>query len=262
MINFAPKRNAMSTKNTIDLKYLRSIKAIVYLQGREYITHPGLLRVAHEHGLKSIHNELVDWNPEGRAAVVKATASGTRGVYSAYGDANPKNVGRMVVESTLRMAETRAVNRALRLYTGLGMTTTEELPGDHDSASPASTHLNRTSSSKAFRTPTMVDTQASGCAVCGKLVSNAQAKASQDEHKLVMCEEHAQVWGQDPHGSWAVDVAAFIDAIGDIGVELDALDLRCMASPRWGQRPKHMTRSQRETMLKTLVAHYARNREQ
>jgi len=115
---------------SIDLQYLRKIGAIVRLQGKEYLSHPGLLRVAHDHGLNGIECDLVSWNATERAAVMRATATGERGTYTAYGDANPANVGRMIAGATLRMAETRAVNRALRLYTGLGMTTTEELPGD------------------------------------------------------------------------------------------------------------------------------------
>jgi len=129
----------VSTKATIDIDYLRRIGAIVKLQGRDYLSHPGLLRVAHEHGLKGIECDLISWDAEGRAAVMRARAEGERGTYTAYGDASPKNVGKMIANATLRMAETRAVNRALRLYTGLGMTTTEELPGDHgESAKKAS----------------------------------------------------------------------------------------------------------------------------
>ena len=118
----------MSTKSTIDLEYLRAIKAIVYLQGREYLTHAGLLRVAHEHGIASITTDLVSWDAAQQAAVVKATATGERGTYTGYGDCDTKNT--KLRGACLRMAETRAINRALRLYTGLGMTTTEEMPGD------------------------------------------------------------------------------------------------------------------------------------
>ena len=114
----------------IDLDYLRSIGAVIRLQGREYLTHPGLLRVAHENGLKSIETELLSWDREAWAAVVRARVVGERGIYTGLGDASPENVGKQVVGATLRMAETRAINRGLRLYTGLGMTTTDELPGD------------------------------------------------------------------------------------------------------------------------------------
>lgn len=113
----------------IDLAKLRSEKKIIQLQGREYVTHQGLLFIAHEHGIESIRSDLISWCAETRAAVVKATASGERGTFDGLGDACPDNVGRNIAGATLRMAETRAVNRALRLYTGLGMTSAEELPG-------------------------------------------------------------------------------------------------------------------------------------
>lgn len=222
----------------------------VTLQRKEYVLYRGLLRLAHENGLESTCTKLHTYDPANNRAIVTATVTGTRGSYTGIGDADTGNVKRGMDGAVIRMAETRAICRALRVYLGIGMTAAEELPGE---SKPAR--------SKAFRTPTMVDTQASGCAVCGKLVSNGQAKASQDEHKLVMCEEHAEVWGQDPHGSWAVDAESFIDALQSVEVELDTLDLRCMASPRWGQRPRHMNPGQRETMLRTLREHYARKRE-
>ena len=125
----------MSKKTTIDLPYLRSIKALVWLQGKEYLTHPGLLRCAHEQGIESITTDLVSWDAPKQAAVVKATARGARGTYTGYVDCNPQNT--KLKGANLRMAETRAINRALRLYLGLGMITTEELPGNISDAPAA-----------------------------------------------------------------------------------------------------------------------------
>lgn len=252
----------MTSKNTIDLAYLRNIKAVVWLQGREYLTHNGLLRVAHEHGLKSIQTELIHWDPKARAAVIKTTVEGERGVYTGYGDASPDNVDKHLKTATLRMAETRAVNRALRLYTGLGMTTTEELPGDHDSDDMPLPRLNRKGASKkAFRTPTMVDTQASGCAVCGKLVTNKQAAASQDAHSVVMCESHQEIWEQGEHESFSDEArAAFIERLEGLSIEYAALELRCMASPQWQKRPAQMSADERERLLSVLQQHHERKK--
>lgn len=108
---------------------LRSSRAIISLQGREYVTFRGLLYVAHQAGLESIDVELVSWDPEERAAVVKATVKGERGSFADYGDANPSNVNRMIASACLRMASTRAQGRALRSYLGVGITSVEELPG-------------------------------------------------------------------------------------------------------------------------------------
>jgi len=113
----------------IDLEIMRVNKQIISLQGNDYVTHAGLLAVAGEHGLTGVTTDLISWDPEARAAVVRATATGERGTYTDYGDANPQNVGRNIAGACIRMASTRAINRALRLYCHIGMTTKEELPG-------------------------------------------------------------------------------------------------------------------------------------
>ena len=125
----------MSGNNQIDREQLARMGVIIRLNGKPYLTHDGLLRVAHDNGLASIETELVSWDPEARAAVVKATAVGTRGTFSDYGDACPDNVNRAIASACLRMSSTRAVSRCLRLYTGIGLTCTSELPGNRPDAS-------------------------------------------------------------------------------------------------------------------------------
>ncbi len=104
--------------------------------GRPYITHKGLIALAHRHGIDSIMTELKAWS--NGEAIVKATATGARGTYTGIGDANPDNVGSMLKSACIRMAETRAVNRALRFYLGIGLTSLDEL-GDLEEASPPAT---------------------------------------------------------------------------------------------------------------------------
>lgn len=113
----------------IDLNDMRKKGYIIKLQGREYTTHAGLLATAHENGLEGLWVEMVSWDPDARAAVMKATAKGQRGTYTDYGDASPLNVGKMIANACIRMAATRASSRALRLYLGVGMTCFDELPG-------------------------------------------------------------------------------------------------------------------------------------
>ena len=115
--------------NKIDLPYLRDMGAIIKLQNREYTTHQGLLYVAHQQGITSITTELVSWDPDRRQAVFKSTATGERGTFTDYGDADPSNVGKMIANACIRMASTRSVSRCLRLYLGIGMTAYDELPG-------------------------------------------------------------------------------------------------------------------------------------
>jgi hypothetical protein len=102
--------------------------SVVELQGKQYPTHSGLLALAHAHGLESIKTDLLNYSDS--ESIVKATVTGTRGTYEAHGDASPGNVSRNIANATIRMGETRAINRALRSYLGIGATTAEELPPD------------------------------------------------------------------------------------------------------------------------------------
>lgn len=115
---------------------------IIKLQGQEFITFKGLLAIAHDEGLQSIATEMISLDKDTTSedkdgktyitvatglCIFKATVSGSKGTYNAFGDASPKNVGRMIAPHLIRMAETRAIARALRLYTGCGYTALEEL---------------------------------------------------------------------------------------------------------------------------------------
>ena len=111
-----------------DLDILRSNKHIANLQGKEYILFSGLLWLAHRNGLKSIETTIIEHDRENGFALVKARVTGERGVHSSYRDADPITCGKKIASAYIRMADTRAVARALRFYTGTGMTALEELP--------------------------------------------------------------------------------------------------------------------------------------
>jgi hypothetical protein len=102
--------------------------SVVELQGKQYPTHAGLLALAHAHGMTSMVTDVMSY--QDGEAVVKATVEGGRGTFTGHGDASPANVNRNIASAVLRMAETRAQNRALRAYLGLGTTTLEEMPPD------------------------------------------------------------------------------------------------------------------------------------
>ncbi len=57
-----------------------------------------------------------------------------------YGDADPSNLSLMVHGAELRIAETRAVNRALRKAYGIGLCSVEELGSLSGSSAPAKSH--------------------------------------------------------------------------------------------------------------------------
>ena len=120
------KREPSRNPNLIDK--LKNAGHIVNLKGKDYILFAGLLVLAHENGLESIDTESVVVNSETHTAVMITRVSGERGTYTGHGDAAPDNLTKMMIPSYLRMAETRAIARALRMYLGIGMTCLSELP--------------------------------------------------------------------------------------------------------------------------------------
>ena len=102
-------------------------KFIVKLQGKDFITHAGLLDAFHKLGGQSIETELIRNDV---MIVFKATVRGDKGFFTGHGDADDSNVNSMIAKHKLRMAETRAINRALRFYTNIGMCSADELGGE------------------------------------------------------------------------------------------------------------------------------------
>ena len=95
-----------------------------------YVTHTGLLKIATRSGCCAIHvrpvlqfcnSSLNQWTF--RAIVYRS--SECKG-FIGYGDANPTNISLVMRGSELRIAETRAVNRALRKAYGIGLCISEE----------------------------------------------------------------------------------------------------------------------------------------
>ncbi len=105
-------------------------KFIITLQGKSFVTYEGLLDLAHQHNLKSIEVELVQYpNDENNmTAICKAiTITDDGNKFIDYGDASPQSVNSKIVPHIIRMASTRAKARALRDLTNVGMTAIEEL---------------------------------------------------------------------------------------------------------------------------------------
>jgi hypothetical protein len=118
---------------------------ILYIDGNWYVTHAGLLRIALRQRCLGIRTALQERQSDSaanrwvfRATVYKSRAS--RG-FVGYGDADPSNVSPLVRGAEMRVAETRAVNRALRKAYGIGLCSVEELVGWASSApSPSDNH--------------------------------------------------------------------------------------------------------------------------
>lgn len=101
------------------------------IAGRWYITHSGLLRIATRRRCQGIRTMLqhAASNPSASRWVFRATVFKSRGSrgFVGYGDADPSNVSLVVRGAEMRIAETRAVNRALRKAYGIGLCSVEEL---------------------------------------------------------------------------------------------------------------------------------------
>jgi hypothetical protein len=96
-----------------------------------YVTHSGLTRLARRNRCAGIHVETVPQFSDPAIAqwAFKATVFRTRACkgFVGYGDANPSNVSSLVHGAEMRVAETRAVNRALRKAYGIGICSVEEI---------------------------------------------------------------------------------------------------------------------------------------
>src|SRR5207237_259643 len=114
-------------------RYALSVTAgdLRLLDGKWYITNSGLLRIAqrrHCAGIRTtLQKDLSDRSSNHwvfRATVYKSL--GSKG-FVGYGDADPSNTSPLVRGAEMRVAETRAVNRALRKAYGIGLCSVEEL---------------------------------------------------------------------------------------------------------------------------------------
>ncbi len=104
---------------------------IISLQGRWYVTHTGLVRLARRSRCAGIHAQPVPEFSNAAAsrwafkAIVFKTSK-CKG-FVGYGDADPFNTSDLVRGAEMRVAETRAVNRALRKAYGIGICSVEEI---------------------------------------------------------------------------------------------------------------------------------------
>jgi hypothetical protein len=114
-------------------RYLLSVTSgeILFLEGKWYVTHSGLLGIALRKRCMGIQvapaTGLCD--PTASRWAFKATVykSQTCKGFVGYGDADPSNVSSLVRGAEMRVAETRAVNRALRKAYGIGICSVEEI---------------------------------------------------------------------------------------------------------------------------------------
>jgi len=103
---------------------------LLYFSGKWYVSHSGLLRIAHRRRCVGIDTEIEQHTTEASVGrwVFRATVHKSKSTsFVGYGDADPSNVSALVHGAEMRIAETRAVNRALRKAYGIGICSVEEI---------------------------------------------------------------------------------------------------------------------------------------
>jgi hypothetical protein len=127
-----PKSSGRVLKELLRRNTLSVMKGdVIYLDGGWYVTHSGLLRLANRRRCIGIHTRPLLQSSDAANArwVFKATVFKSRSCrgFIGYGDADPSNVSPIVHGAEMRVAETRAVNRALRKAYGIGICSVEEI---------------------------------------------------------------------------------------------------------------------------------------
>ena len=126
-------RQALSRLREITEEHRFSIAAgdLTYLENGWYVTHTGLLGLARRNRCAGIQVKPVRTfcDPATQRWAFRATVYKSRTCrgFVGYGDADPSNVSFLVHGAEMRVAETRAVNRALRKAYGIGICSVEEI---------------------------------------------------------------------------------------------------------------------------------------
>jgi len=104
---------------------------LLFLDKGWYVTNAGLTRLARRNRCAGVHVQPVPEfsDPATSRWAFKATVYKSRSCkgFVGYGDADPSNISPLVHGAEMRVAETRAVNRALRKAYGIGICSVEEI---------------------------------------------------------------------------------------------------------------------------------------
>jgi hypothetical protein len=135
-------RTELEQLRTLSRDFRFSVAAgdLLLLRTSWYITNTGLLHLATRRRCRAIHvqplpefSDATNNRYAFTATVYKST--GCQG-FVGHGDADPSNVSPLVHGAEMRVAETRAVNRALRKAYGIGICSVEEVGSFVGQSSP------------------------------------------------------------------------------------------------------------------------------
>ena len=144
-------------------------KFIKQLQGKDFVLFEGLLNEFHTNGGTEIRTAIISTDP----FIIQATVKGKGGkVFQGIGDADEKNTGALVAKHKYRMAETRAIARALRWYNNIGMCSADELGGEPETPKEK---------------PAGVGDDGEDCVECGAGIPPVVAQYSQDKFDKFLC---------------------------------------------------------------------------
>src|SRR5512146_2517210 len=124
---------ALDSLREYSSKHHLSIRSgdLLLLNGKWYITHAGLMHISKRSRCAGIHVEPAAElsNPPSSIWAFRATVYKSRTCkgFVGYGDADRSNTSDLVRGAEMRVAETRAVNRALRKAYGIGICSVEEI---------------------------------------------------------------------------------------------------------------------------------------
>jgi hypothetical protein len=130
---FGRGHNALQILRMYSEEYQFSVSTgdLLFLNQNWYVTHAGLLRLSRRRHCRGIDvHAVAELCNSGlsryafRATVY--TSNACKG-FTGYGNADPSNVPPLVHGAEMRVAETRAVNRALRKAYGIGICSVEEI---------------------------------------------------------------------------------------------------------------------------------------
>jgi hypothetical protein len=114
---------------------------LLFLDSGWYVTHSGLTSLARRNRCAGIKVQPVQpfCVPSAQRWAFEATVYKTKTCrgFVGYGDADPTNVSALVHGAEMRVAETRAVNRALRKAYGIGICSVEEIGSFAEPAQPS-----------------------------------------------------------------------------------------------------------------------------
>jgi hypothetical protein len=145
---------------------------IINFQGSEFITFEGLLDLFHQNGGTEIKTEIINTTP----LIFQATVKGKKGIYQGVGDADDNNVGKMIARHKIRMAETRAIARALRWYNNIGMCSNTEIAGEE------------LKENKVVNTNKIVNNNKVACSNCKEIIDSQKViDYSKEHYQKVLC---------------------------------------------------------------------------